>query len=396
MLRQNVDAWATFVDDMRSIFPGIDVWIDFNENTDEHIEASVQLSDTTWLPMDAAGTSVLQASQILAYISLFKPRILILDEPDSHLHPNNQRALCDLIARLSEERGFQALISTHSRHVLDSMKDRSVVVWLSKGQVVDEPDINTTEVLLDLGALDSVDYFANGSLKCVVATEDTNQDPIKALLWSNGFVEEDTEIASYAGCSKADAAVVLGRFLQDKASHVTFVVHRDRDYMGATSAEKFAKRLDQAGVQAFLTEPSDVEGYFVNAEHLNHLNPTITVDRIQELIAESTLDAREESIMTIVNQRVAAEFAELRGTGRSPDHGRIAVDAAKDYDAKPSDMRRGKKVLGRLVAKIQADIKMHPTIFSASPHLKSAPLRAMATKLWPSTSMIPVHPSAAE
>jgi predicted ATP-dependent endonuclease of OLD family len=77
-----------------------------------------------FLPIDAAGTSILQASQILAYIALFKPQVLILDEPDSHLHPDNQRALCDLICRLASSRGFQAIISTHSRHVLDATKKR--------------------------------------------------------------------------------------------------------------------------------------------------------------------------------------------------------------------------------------------------------------------------------
>jgi hypothetical protein len=49
-------------------------------------------------------------------------------------------------------RGFQALISTHSRHVLDAMKGRTSVVWLSKGRVVEGPDLNTTSMLLDLGS----------------------------------------------------------------------------------------------------------------------------------------------------------------------------------------------------------------------------------------------------
>ena len=95
--------------------------------------------------------------------------MLILDEPDSHFHPDNQRILCDLVSALAAERGFQAIISTHSRHVLDN-EIRGEIIWLSKGAIVDQPDINTTAVLLDLGALNSVDYFADGELKCVVAT----------------------------------------------------------------------------------------------------------------------------------------------------------------------------------------------------------------------------------
>jgi hypothetical protein len=85
-----------------------------------------------------------------------------------------------------------------------------------KREIRTEEDQTATQVLLDLGALDSVDYFANGTLKCVVATEDADQSRLKPLLLTSGFVEDDLEIASYAGCSKTDAAVVLGKFLKDK------------------------------------------------------------------------------------------------------------------------------------------------------------------------------------
>jgi energy-coupling factor transporter ATP-binding protein EcfA2 len=227
MLKRNDVAWQDFIGDMQSIFEGIEITIEFDEETDENINVYFQLPNGPRLPVDAAGTSVLQASQILAYISLFAPQVLILDEPDSHLHPDNQRVLCDLIFEVASRRGFQALISTHSRHVLDSVKNRGSIVWLNKGLKVDSPDINTTKVLLDLGALDSVDYFADGELRCLVATEDTETDALKALLWSIGFVEQDTEIASYASCSKLDSAIVLGKFLIDKASHIRVAIHRD-------------------------------------------------------------------------------------------------------------------------------------------------------------------------
>lgn len=394
MLKTDADAWKAFLQDMRSIFGELDFQIEFDENTDEHIEASVKLGSSPWLPVDAAGTSVLQASQILAYIALFRPSVLILDEPDSHLHPDNQRVLCDLVGRLSKERGFQTLISTHSRHVLDAMKKRGNVVWLAKGQIVDEPDINTTERLLDLGALDSIDYFANGSLKCVVATEDADKAPLKALLWSSTFNEDETEVASYAGCSKTDSAVLLGKFLKDKASQVAFVVHRDADYLPAEAADSFAKKLEAAGVSAFLTEHSDIEGYFLNAEHLSHLNPGVAVDRVKELIHEAIQETRDESIRAIVNQRIAAAFATLRGTGKSPDYGQIAMEATKEYDAAPMRMCRGKVVVGRLIPKLQQELKANPRVFFGSPHLSCPSLRAVAERLWPTQQALALQKPA--
>lgn len=109
MLKSNEPAWKDFIDDMQSIFAGIEIVMEFDEDTDENINVYFQFPGGPRLPVDAAGTSVLQASQILAYISPFAPQVLILDEPDSHLHPDNQRILCDLIFKLAAKRRFQTL-----------------------------------------------------------------------------------------------------------------------------------------------------------------------------------------------------------------------------------------------------------------------------------------------
>ena len=388
MLHEDTGSWNLFLQDMRTIFPGITISIDFDENTDENIQIYLELSGGPRLPLDAAGTSVLQASQILAYISLFRPQVLILDEPDSHLHPDNQRALCDLIYRLTSARGFQALISTHSRHVLDTMKAKSQVIWLSKGAVIKEQDINATAMLLDLGALDSVDYFADGENRCVVATEDTYKEPLLAVLWSNGFVEDDTEVESYTGCTKVDAALFFGSFLREKAPHVHLVIHRDRDYSSDDASQKFVEKLEQLNIGAFLTETNDIEGYFLNPQHLNHLNPTLTIARIEQLLEQATVETRDKSIAAIVNLRTDEAFRKRQKGGDTPNHGEIAVKAQADYDANPASMRRGDIVLGRLQALMQQELGNNPRIFHASQYLHSQTLTEISAKIWP-------HPATA-
>jgi energy-coupling factor transporter ATP-binding protein EcfA2 len=383
MLRNDQQSWDLFIEDMQSIFEGISIELNFNENTDENIQAYFQLPGSPRLPIDAAGTSILQASQIVAYIALFKPQVLILDEPDSHLHPDNQRALCDLVYRLTASRNFQAIISTHSRHVLDTMKNKSRVFWLSKGTLVDAPDLNSTAMLLDLGALDSVDYFADGEVRCVIATEDTDKEPLKAILWSNEFVEADTEVASYTGCTKVDAALVLGAFLNAKAPHVRLVVHKDRDYASAGAATTFVNRLSAANVIPFLTERNDIESYFLNAAHLHALNPTVTVERIEELLTVATNETADKSVAAIVNQRTPEAFKLRQDGGPQVNHGDIAVQSQADYAANQASMRRGKIVLGRLQALLQQELGANPRVFLPSIHLRSQPLLDVAATIWP-------------
>jgi len=387
MLRDETAAWDGFIENMQSIFPKIEVDIDFDESTDENIGVFFSVAGGPPLPIDAAGTSILQASQLLAYIELFRPQVLILDEPDSHLHPDNQRALCDLVASLTTARGFQAIISTHSRHVLDSMRSRGRIIWLSGGAIVDQPDISTTAVLLDLGALDSVDYFADGQLKCVVATEDTNKDPLKALLWSNNFIEEDTEVASYAGCSKADAALVLGRFLSDKAPHERLAIHRDRDYMSDKSADAFNEQRKSSKIFSLLTEKNDIESYFLHAEHLHYLNPSIALERLRELIQQATEATKDKSISALVNQRSEEAFKRRRAGESPPDIGEISVASHADYEADPQAYRRGKIVLGRLIALIQEEAGQNPRIFFPSPHLAFSSVAEIAETIWPTPTV---------
>lgn len=383
MLKSSEERWIGFISYMQSIFPGIQIEINFNENTDENIDVSFRTSGYRSFPFDAAGTSILQASQIIGYIFLFSPKVLILDEPDSHLHPDNQRVLCDLVARLAVERNFQAIISTHSRHVLDSLKDRSRIIWLNKGAMVDQPDINTTKVLLDLGALDSVDYFADGEIRCVVATEDTDKDAIKAILWSNDFLEDDTEVASYAGSSKADAGIVLGQFLSSKAPHVRLIVHRDNDYMSEEASQRFTQRLNAANILTFLTERNDIECYFINSNHLNFLNPSLSIVRGQELIDQATADTQSKSIEAIVNLRTEEAFRRRQHGEGPPNHGAIATQATLDYNTSPAAFRRGKIVIGRLKQLLQEELQGNARIFLPSPHLERLEIKAIAAAIWP-------------
>jgi predicted ATP-dependent endonuclease of OLD family len=139
--------------------------VEFEDQTDEYLRASFSRGDGPTLPLDAAGTSLLQAAQLLSYVALFEPRILVLDEPDSHLHPNNQRKFCKLITHLSKTRNFHILMSAHSRHMLDAMRKSSSVSWINAGKIVEGAERETTALLLDLGALDSPDYFADGRVR---------------------------------------------------------------------------------------------------------------------------------------------------------------------------------------------------------------------------------------
>lgn len=382
LLSQDPSKWYTFKSDMRQLFPGLELHVTFDPDHDEYISSECSLDGGPQVPLDAAGTSVLQASQILGYVTLFKPKLLVLDEPDSHLHPDRQRQLCRLISELAEQRSFQVIMSTHSRHVLDAVRKKAKVIWLHRGATVPDTDLDTTQVLLDLGALDSVDYLADGETKCIVATEDEHKEYIKALLAANGFSEDETAIVSYPGCSQVEAAIVLGSFLSEKAPHIRLVVHRDRDYLPQSEIDTFTSRLQAKGIESFVTPGSDIETCFINAPHLALLNAPVSQMRIAQLIKEVTENTRDESIRSIINLRTHHAFKMRSRGGPNIDHGQIAIDAANEFDARPGLLRRGDIVLGRLKALIQQEKGSNAVVGVPTQHLTNTDLQAIKMRIW--------------
>ena len=81
--------WGAFISDLQTIFPGSEIEVSFDETIDEYVAVTVHSGDRV-VPLELAGTGMLQATQILSYMHRFSPQLVVLDEPDSHLHPNNQ------------------------------------------------------------------------------------------------------------------------------------------------------------------------------------------------------------------------------------------------------------------------------------------------------------------
>ena len=386
MLQRDKSAWDQFCEDLNEIFPRLMLSVSFDESTEEHINAQFGVDSEPSLPIDSAGTSVLQAMQLLAYVALFRPTVFILDEPASHLHPNNQRALCKIVTRIANERGVQVILSTHSRHMLDGLRNKAKVVWLSRGLIVEPPEgesADLTALLLDIGALDSVDYFTDGELKVVVATEDEDPSLLKQVLWASGFVKDEVEVVSYTGCTKVESAIVLGRFLHDKAPNVRMLVHRDRDYMTEQNVAEFRDSLSKHSIFPFVTSGSDIEYYYVNVDHLHYSCPSMSRDEIEQIVVQAMDETRIKSIEAIVNLRTDQAFKVRNKGGPAPNHGKISVDAHDDYEANPRSMMRGKLVLKKVRHLLQQRLGSNPRVVVASEALSIKELRDVAEAVFP-------------
>ncbi|TGM99937.1 AAA family ATPase [Leptospira yasudae] len=368
-LSSNVDSWNAFLTDLRTIFPNFDVKISFNMETDEAINVQVVLPDETILPIESSGTGMLQAIQIIAYINLFKPKLLILDEPDSHLHPNNQRLLCYLLENVTKREQVKIIISTHSRHIIDSLSNSSQIIWIQNGEK-SKVASGYIPILLDLGALDKSERFRTGQLSYVVLTEDAYTDPISTLIEAAGADKNNFEIWSYKGCTNIESAIVLLNFIKEHAANTKVIIHRDRDFMTDQEVADYKNEFSNAAnTLVFVTEKNDIESYYLNSNHILSLYPELPLDNITEYYNDSIIENRDKSLEKMINSRIQREQIRARKENRQVNSGEVARLCNEQYNNSPERASYGKGVLGSLTAKIQKKIRNNPKLFQVSEHI---------------------------
>lgn len=319
------DEWIKFESDVAEIFPGIVINVAFNSSVDQFILVTIR-DGTKEVPLDLAGTGLLQAIQILAYLHLFSPRIIILDEPDSHLHPNNQRLLCSLLNTISNERDVQVIITTHSRHVLDAMYSDARLLWVQEGEVNVVSPEDQVDLLMELGALDIKEKLKHGQFDYVVLTEDKNSNYFDILLRNSGFLKEKTTILPYNGVTSTHLLKPLIRQIKDISS-ATVIVHRDRDYLYPDEIQVWKKEIRSLGAEPFITLGIDIESYFCTDEYIMNFAkglPGFDLKAFREALADGEVD---ETVSSYVNGRIDHE--RKSGTIGKLDYGKLSVAAGK-------------------------------------------------------------------
>lgn len=238
--------------------------VTFDEDKQSRILADFQTAEMRasdpkrFKPLELAGIGFLQVIQIFAYLIYFRPVLLLVDEPDSHLHPATQEKLVNVLAEAANEFDTQVIVTTHSPSVVRALPSAARVIWMRDGEVQPEGDTSGRQ-MMGWGLLDK---------RILLLTEDSKTHLLRAILaqWPDldrmvalWPLHGSAKLLDPAGCASLQA--LLG-------GSMTLVLHRDRDFMMPVEAEAFCKDYDAKGVRVWLTKAADVEGYWCDAEIL--------------------------------------------------------------------------------------------------------------------------------
>jgi ABC-type proline/glycine betaine transport system ATPase subunit len=308
----------------------------------------------------------MQTIQIFAYIEYFNPRIILLDEPDSHLHPTKQRNLAhELLRRTNENENLKVVFSTHSRYILDTLEDIANVVHFQNGKSFSE--IKGSKILLDIGAADAEYLFAKKSLKYIVVTEDKvdniseKKSFLKNFLLANGLSEDEFVLHSYEGCTKVDFAKILEGFVRKQIPGVRVIVHIDRDQKvdGDRDLIKLEDDCEKRELLLFVTKFQEVESYFCQPEHISQIYG-INIDVCSTLYEESVNELADETRRKLKNF-ILRERKEL-SINKDGKQDITIIDGLADewYSKFRNELCPGKELMGKVKNAIQTAHRLDP------------------------------------
>lgn len=296
--------WRTFSELLDRCYCGARVFVAHDPSVDQYIDVSVTYQDD-WFTLDIASTGMLQVIQILAYACLYKPALLLLDEPDAHLHADSQGRLYEALRGLVQSTGTRILLASHSPQLIQRLEadPNASVVWLNHGEVVDvdSREKSAVPLLMELGALGVGVEIFEPSKSILFLSEDKDLLPVMALCRAVGG-GDNIAFMSYNGCGNLNGARQLARLMRDIRPEIDVVIHRDRDFRTdeEVTFEKinFESWCQSEGVERVFevyTNRNDVESSFMEPSHINEcFEESISISEAEKLVADAISDGRDD------------------------------------------------------------------------------------------------------
>ncbi|TKZ32525.1 AAA family ATPase, partial [Brachyspira catarrhinii] len=284
----NKDFKFLFGDEYELEFPKENA-VDINE----YIQINVKIENKT-IPIHQMGIGFLQLLHILSYKHYFKSKILILDEPEMHLHAKLCHKLLDLLENWSKDYNMQIFISTHSynsiKYITNKSNKNEYNLYHSKYGSINKCEISEVEDIFfnDIGELPAIkencDYF--------IITED--EKPLIEKLIPNEYHEKIQVMPS----RKSDICRIYQEII--KISKKCFIIfHVDLDRYEEYEATLKSKNIPINGnIILWHTDYATIEGYWLIYDNLKSLIKSMKKDEegttIDENLNKIILNNKEE------------------------------------------------------------------------------------------------------
>lgn len=341
------------------------IHVNFDDDKDFEISAEVEINNYK-RPIELLGTGYLQLIQIFCYVLLFKPKVLLVDEPDIHLHPNVQEKLAACLAVIANEKNLKILMTTHSPFIVRGAPPEANITWLENG-AVNSDDKSVVELALGWGAFGK---------KVLIISEDGTNDLLKKIISQWPDIERSISVIPGRGYKHLLKKKEAQELFDALGGKFKIVVHRDRDSLTDDEVQRLKEEYESEHIKLWLTEQSDLEAYFCDPEFISQLSGCSIEDAsvyIDEIHQQKLIPIREQ-----FDKQRAAHNEELHREGGSPTN----EEVWESFQTRSLRGAKGKYVFGQLKNKIPANQFSLDAIMAKNDHIELAvPLRELLTSV---------------
>lgn len=162
------EVFQRVIDRVRQYLPDVAVRYPRRARKADTVELTYQEGNSEY-EIAASGAGLRTLLTLAAAIELSDARILLFDEPDSHLHPALQRSVAAFLQdAVTEDR--QIIIATHAPDIIEEVPPESVV-WVDKTSECGRSCDDVGKTLVDLGAVSVSAALRYLGAKCLVYVE---------------------------------------------------------------------------------------------------------------------------------------------------------------------------------------------------------------------------------
>ncbi len=245
------------------------------------------------LDLSSSGSGFLQILQILVPIYLFstKSKVILLDEPDAHLHPNLQRLTAQVLAEIATEENIQIIISTHSTPIIREVDPETVLPVSNKKEYLQY--LKSSSQLED-EIIQRIDNFISGKVSILgklLFVEDQTISILQNLdkILETFIIDGLNSIPILHAAGKDDKVPFRIKAVLEEITNTSLKVYfiRDSDGLDEEWRRKLVEYSRSFDVDLFILKYHEMESYLINPRIINEI---LSENQIQISIDEISAD----------------------------------------------------------------------------------------------------------
>lgn len=293
--------------------------LEFNEVRDQFVTADYSNAAGTRHDLYSAGAGFVQVAQLLAFILGKRAGIVLLDEPDAHLHSSLQRVVVEVLDEISRQESFQVLLATHSKEIINFV-DPTRLILVEAGATEAAPvsdEVTPMSVLRSLGTIDNVDAYALVKNRRCLFVEGPSDATVlgrfAATLKIRALTGDDRVVTvPIGGADRFEHVQQLDVFEALLGTPIGSLELRDRDGMtddhrGRTmaGATRPLRVWERDSIESYLLDPTVVARVVAEISEEREKSASPSDEEIQQVILECC-----EGLRTETEDRLAQRYVD--------------------------------------------------------------------------------------